>query len=81
MIVVAVGLLLLAHTIVVDAEGAEDGDFEWDFEISNNNLGRLSNACSKFCHAGVSGLDLWLSFSSARLATDNQVSQCSSCKL
>ena len=28
----------------------------------DNNLGRLAQACSTFCHAGVDGLDLWISF-------------------
>lgn len=57
---VAVGLGLAQTVVVVNAAG---GDFDWDNGgISGNNLGMLGVACSKFCHAGVSGLDLWLSF-------------------
>lgn len=28
---------------------------------SSTNLGQLAQECSNYCHAGVNGLDLWLS--------------------
>lgn len=47
------------------SSGADAADVTADLAQSpdENNLGRLAQACSSYCHAGgVDGLDLWMSF-------------------
>lgn len=35
--------------------------------VTDNNLGLVAKSCSeKFCHAGINGLDLWISFEEVR---------------
>lgn len=44
--------------------GADGADVTADLAQAPDdiNLGRLARACSSYCHAGVDGLDLWMSF-------------------
>eukprot|EP00903_Cladosiphon_okamuranus_P018830 g17319.t1 len=43
--------------------GADAADVTADLAQppEDNNLGRLTRACSSFCRAGIDGLDLWMS--------------------
>lgn len=48
-------------------------DTSWDSSpfnlesVTDNNLGLMAKACSEqFCHAGIDGLDLWISFEEVR---------------
>lgn len=43
-------------------ETSSDLDDHPNQSIADNNLGMLSHACASFCHTGLDGLDLWMSF-------------------
>jgi len=57
----AVGVIPLSLALLSCAEAG--ADFDWNNAgIDDNNLGRVARRCAaRLCHAGVSGLDLWIS--------------------
>ncbi len=51
-------------SLAVLCRAAEAGaTFDWNnVATDDNNLGRVARSCSaRYCHVGVSGLDLWVS--------------------
>lgn len=53
-------------TVYVESDQWDSSPFNLE-SVTDNNLGLMAKSCAEqFCHAGIDGLDLWISFEEVR---------------